>query len=267
MIMKNIEKLISLEEGENILDIFETDEKRYGPFNIDIKDLDEDYHKIEDLPRSFFNITEKKISYTETHIFTNKRYITIGINFWQLDDSNCKKNLDKIKVENFILSIKREFLQTIKFDLNNFDNTIILGDMVKINDLSKEKIAQFRKFLVDQWNFVQSDIDLKEEESVYKKANHIRILCLREIFTALIILLANLLLFIYIDERSSIHLTFVIITGIMMILSIIEILSLRSKQNIYKYFMYQQSRSLLYLKSNIFYYIIWLIIINNAINW
>ncbi len=266
MMMKNIEKLISLEEGEEILEIF-TEGERYRPFNIDNDDLDKNYHEFEDLPRSFFTITKKKISYTPTHIFTNKRYITIGINFWQLDDSNCKKNLDKIKVENFILSIKREFLQTIKFDLNNFDNTIILGDMVKITDLSKEKFDLFRKFLVDQWNFLQSDIDLKEEESVYKKAKHIRILCLREIFTASILLLANLLFLIYVDERSSIHLTFVIITGIMTILSIIEILSLRSKQNIYKYFKYQQSRSLLYLKSNIFYYIIRLIILFNIINW
>ena len=260
--MKNIEKFISLEEGEEILEIFEPDGNIYAPFEIDIDSLDQDFPNIEDLPDSFFKISEKKIGYTETHIFTNKRYITFGINFWQLDDSNCKKNLDKIKVENFILSIKREFLQTIKFDLNNHDNTIILGDMVKLSDFSKEKYAQLKKFLMDQWNFLQSDIDIKEKEILDKKAKNIHILCLGEIFIALIVLLSNSLLLLYIDEETSIHIFFVIISGIVIILSIIEMLILRSKQNIYKYLMSAQNRSLLSGKSTVFYILLFWILLS-----
>ena len=261
MMIITIKKLISLEEDEKILDFFETDVKLYGDLVFDIDDLDQEYHKIEDLPRSFFTITEKEISYRETHIFTNKRYITIGINFWQLYDPNCKKNLDKIEVENFILSIKREFLQTIKFDLNRDDNIIILGDMVKITSFSKEKYDQLKKFLVDQWNFPQSDIDLKEKAIVYEKAKLIHILCLGEIFVALIVILANSLLLIYIDERSSIYLLSVIISSIVIILSIIEMLLLRSEHNIYKYLMPSQNRFLLYIKSNIFYFLLlWILL-------
>jgi len=260
--MKNIEKLISLEEGEEILEIFEPDDNIYAPFEIDIDSLDQEFPNIEDLPSSFYKISENKIGYTETHIFTNKRYITFGINFWQLDDSDCKKNLDKIKVENFNLSIKREFLQTIKFDLNINTNTIILGDMVKLHSFSKEKYAQLKKFLVDQWNFPQSDIDQKENEFLNNNANFIHFLCLGEFFIALIVLIANSLLLIYIDEEFSTHLFFVIISIIVIILSIIEMLILRSEQNIYKYLMSAQKRSFLFFKSTVFYILLFWILIS-----
>ena len=262
MMMKNIEKLLSLEEGEEILEIFEPDGNIYGSFEIEIDSLDQEIPNIEDLPRSFFKISEKKIGYTETHIFTNKRYITFGINFWQLDDANCKKHLDKIQVEKFILSIKRGFLQTIKFDLNRDTNTIILGDMVKLNNFSEDKYAQLKKFLMEQWIFLQSDIDIKEKEILDKKAKVIRISCLGEIFIALIVLLSNSLLLIYIDEKFSTHLAFVIISGIVIILSIIEMLIFRSEQNIYKYLMSAQNRSFLTGKSTVFYFLLFWILLS-----
>lgn len=250
MIMKNIEKLISLEEDEEILGIFETEDK-LCPF-FDIKLLNQEYHKIEDLPTSFFNITENNISFVETHIFTNKRYITVGINFWQLYDSNCKKNLEKIKIENFILSIKREYLQTIKFELNRFENSIILSGMVKLNSDSREQYEILKKFLVEQWNFQQSDINLKENQVISEEAKLIHILCLAEISAAIIVVFANALYLIYLEEFFLLHLIILIFYSIWIIFSIIEILSLRSKQQIYKYLISSQSRFFLYLKSLMF---------------
>ena len=248
--MKNVEKLISLEEDEKILGIFETEDNLFPSF--DINSLDQEYHKIEDLPKSFFTITGKTISFVETHIFTNKRYITVGINFWQLYDSNCKKNLDKIKIENFILSIKREYLQTIKFELNRFENSIILSGMVKLNSDSREKYEILKKFLVEQWNFLQSDIDLKENQVISEKAKLIHIFCLCEIIAALIIVFANTLYLIYLEDLFLLHLIIVIFYSIWIILSIIEKLSLRSKRQIYKYLISSQVRFFLYLKSLMF---------------
>jgi hypothetical protein len=248
--VKSVEKLITLEEDEEILEIYKDKDSTY---RIEYKNIDQDHHKIEDLPTSFFNITEKNISFKETHIFTNKRYISVGINFWQLYDSNCKKNLDKIKIENFILSIKREYLQTIKFELKGFENTIILGDMVKF----PMGMFELKKFLIEQWNFPQSEIDLKEHYAIFEKAKSFRILCSGEIISASITILVNLIFLIFLDENYAIRYFNVIFLSIMIILSIIELLSLRTEPQINKYLGSEQSRQMLFYRSTIFILISW----------
>jgi len=85
MKLNNIAELIELGEDETILGVFQ------GKHNDsrDINYIDKDYHNIENIPNSFFQVDDKTISYRFAHVLTNKRYIGIGLNFWQLNDLYC----------------------------------------------------------------------------------------------------------------------------------------------------------------------------------
>ena len=62
-------------EDETILSVFQ--DKNYN--SIDINYIDKDFHNLENIPHSFFQIDDESISYIFAHVFTYKRYIGIGL--------------------------------------------------------------------------------------------------------------------------------------------------------------------------------------------
>jgi len=86
MKLNNVTELLELSEDETILGVFQGKNDNA----IDIKYIDKEFHNLENIPHSFFQVDDKTISYRFAHVFTNKRYIGIGLNFWQLNDLYCK---------------------------------------------------------------------------------------------------------------------------------------------------------------------------------
>ena len=167
--MNNITELIDLDEDETILEIFQGkhDETR------DINYIDKDYHNLLNLPNSFFQVDDESISYRFTHVFTNKRYIGIGLYFWQLFDLYCNDEdiRSKIKIENYILSIQKEDLCSIKIDIGTFSSSINLSHMVKLVSYSNRlQYNKYKTFLIEKWGVSPSEFEMKENQTCSDKA-------------------------------------------------------------------------------------------------
>ncbi len=162
--MNEISNIIKLEENETILGVFQ-DKFAY---KIEIKYLDKKYHNLENIPESFFQVDDEFISYKFTHVFTNKRYIGIGFNFWQFHDLYCNDEdiLSKIKIDNYLLSIKKEDLLSIKIGVGIFNRTINLSYMVKLKCFSNLGLYnEFKTFLIEKWGISPSDFEIKENQT------------------------------------------------------------------------------------------------------
>ena len=169
MKLNNFTELIELDEDETILGVFQ--DKHYK--SIDINYIDKDYHNIENIPNSFFQVDDESVSYRFAHVFTNKRYIGIGLNFWQLNDLYCndKDIRSKIKIDNYILSIQKEDLLSIKIDVGIFNRSINLSYMVEL--VSYSNLLQYNKFktlLIEKWGVSPSEFEMKENQTCSDKA-------------------------------------------------------------------------------------------------
>ncbi len=162
--MNDIINIIELEENEIILGVFQ--DKYYYKFRIE--NINKKYHNLEDIPDSFFQIDDEYISYRFTHVFTNKRYIAIGLEFWQLNDLYCndKDIRSKIKIDNYILSIQKEDLLSIKIDVGIFNRSINLSYMVKLKCLSNLGLYnEFKTFLIEKWGISPSEFEINEKQT------------------------------------------------------------------------------------------------------
>lgn len=160
--MKEIVKLINIGEDESILGIFS--DKMDS--EISIEDLNNKYHNLEELPKSFFKITNKSISFKYIRIFTNLRFIVIGVNFWQLYDLYCSENREKMKIQNFILSIQKEDLKTISFLFGVGSNSIFLNGLVEIKCHTNEFYREIKKLLNEKWGFSLQELEKQEKKDL-----------------------------------------------------------------------------------------------------
>ena len=179
--MNIITELIELDEDETILGVFQDKHND----TIDINYIDKDYHNLENIPNSFFQVDDESISYRFAHVFTNKRYIGIGLNFWQLYDLYCndKDIRSKIKIENYILSIQKEDLCSINIDIGTFSSSINLSYMVKLVSYSNLlQYNKFKTFLIEKWGVSPSEFEMKENQTCSDKAKLYLIINLYQFF-------------------------------------------------------------------------------------
>jgi len=181
--MEDVRKLIKLDADEVILGIFQNEKGERRK----IKYILNKYHKIEDLPKSVFKIDKEFISYRTTHIFTNKRYYTIGLNFWQLFELKLR---DRIKIDNYILSIEKENLKTIEIDFGfmsdlGFSNsTIYLNPLADLKYVSNKHYNALKSFLIEKWDILPSNF---EKEEIRNRKKYRRLTIFKHIIESLLI--------------------------------------------------------------------------------
>ena len=129
-----------------------------------MKILNKKYHTLADLPHWFFKIDDEFISYIPTHVFTNFRYITIGINFPQVYNYEALEFILKntIHIENYLLSIEKQHLTTPGITLGIFSNSIYLGEFIELECHSQKKYEELRKFLIEKWEIEDSEMEQAE---------------------------------------------------------------------------------------------------------
>jgi len=221
--MKNIKNLINLEENEEILQIVQ-DQRR----SVYISQLDKKYFNIEKLPSSFFEINEKEISYMNTHIFTNKRYINIGVNFWQLSAEHGIMR-GKITVDNYILSIPKEYFHSIQIGSEPTFIRVNLDDIVRIYFQDHSKYESFSKLLVENWDFNAEEIKSKEKK--FMNLTKLKLLSYNSsILIAVLFLLIRNFSGLSENKLNSFWVISIIIFGCISIKEIIIILAAKKKK-------------------------------------
>ena len=198
--MEDIRKLIKFDADEIILGIFQ-DEKREKRR---IRYILEKYHKIENLPKSVFKVDKDFISYNMIHIFTNKRYYNIGINFWQIFEIKLR---NRIKIDNYILSIEKENLKTVEIDfgfmsdLGFSSSSIYLNPLVDLKCVKNKHYNEVKTFLIEKWDISPANF---EKEEIRNRKRFKRLTLFKHLFEILIIWVALYGAYTFLQDNNEI---------------------------------------------------------------
>lgn len=213
--MKNIIDLITLEKDEKILKVVQDLDRM-----LFFSQLDRTHYDLETLPDSLFKISDEKIYFKNTHVFTNKRYINIAVNFWQLRPEYYELTQEKITVDNYILSIPKENFHSVQITKETSYIRITLNDIVRVYFRDSSKYENFRKFLVECWDFSQEELKSEEKNFIHQAKLNFTLLNFSALLFVISLMISNFFGF----SENKLNLFFIISFSVCGCVSISEIL-------------------------------------------